>query len=114
MGTYTKVKLSGSTNGRNIKVAATATPGTDVHDAHATAQDELWLFACNSDTVERKLTIELGGVTSPDDTVEITLPPECGFVTVIPGLVLTGGVSVKAFAASGNVVLINGFVNRIT
>jgi len=114
MSTLTKVKLSGSTNGKNIKVGQTATPGTTIHDAHATSQDELWLFACNTDTVDRKLTIELGGVTSPDDTVEVTIPAESGFMCVVPGLPLTGGVSVKAFAAAANVVLINGYVNRIT
>lgn len=109
-----KVKLSGSTNGRNIKVVATASAGTRIHDAHATAQDELWLWACNSDTTDRKLTIELGGTTSPDDTIEVTIPAESGFMCVVPGIPLTGGVSVKAFAATANVVLINGFVNRIT
>jgi len=110
----TKVKLSGSTNGRNIKVAATSTPGTTIHDAHATSQDELWLWACNTDTVERKLTVELGGVSSPDDTVEIKLPPECGYVLVIPGIPLTGSVGVKAFAATANVVIVAGYVNRIS
>ena len=37
MATFTKVKLSGSTNGRGIAVAATATLGTTIHAAHATA-----------------------------------------------------------------------------
>lgn len=110
----TKVKLSGSTNGRNIKVAATATLGTTIHAADATAQDELWLFACNTDTVERKLTIEFGGVSSPDDLIEIILPPECGLVTVVPGIPLTGSVVVTAFAAAANVINISGFVNRIS
>lgn len=113
MGTYTKVKLSGSTNGRNIKVAATATLGTTIHQAHATALDELWLYAQNTDTTDRKLTIEFGGATSPDDLIEVTIPAESGLMCVIPGLVLTGSVTVTAFAASGNVILINGFVNRI-
>ncbi len=113
MATYTKVKLSGSTVGKNIKVAATSTPGTVIHDAHATSMDELWVYACNTDTVARKLTVELGGVTSPDDTVEINLPPECGYVLVIPGIPLTGSAGVKAFASVTNVVIVAGFVNRI-
>ncbi len=33
MATYSKVLLSGSTNGKQIKVAATATPGTTIHTA---------------------------------------------------------------------------------
>lgn len=113
MATFSKVKLSGSTDGRNIKVAATATPGTLLHTAHATALDEVWLFACNSDTVDRKLTIEFGGTTSPDDTIELTIPAESGMVTVIPGFLLTNSVVVRAFAATANVIVINGYVNRI-
>jgi hypothetical protein len=114
MATFSKVKLSGSTNGRNVKVAATATLGTTVHTAHATALDELWLWAVNSDTSDRKLTIEFGGVSSPDDLIEQTIPAESGLVLIVPGLLVTGAVVVTAFASSANVVLVNGYVNRIT
>lgn len=115
MATITKVLLSGSTNGRNIKVVATATAGTLIHTATASANviDELWLWAVNSDTVDRKLTIEFGGVTAPDDLVEFTVPAEDGLYMIIPGLTLNGGVVCRAFAASANVVMINGYVNRI-
>jgi len=113
--TITKTLLSGSTNGRQIKVAATATPGTTIHTATNTAgqMDEVWLWAVNSDTSNRKLTVELGGTTSPDDTIEVTIPAESGLVLVVPGLVLNGGVAIRAFAATADVVLISGFVNRI-
>lgn len=114
MAAYSKVLLSGSTSGRPTKVAATATPGTLIHTAHATAIDEIWLWAMNTDTVERKLTLEWGGVTSPDDLIEIPLPPESGLILVTPGLCLTGGVVARAFAATANVVTLTGFVNRIT
>ena len=108
-----KQRLSGNTNGRNIKVAATGTPGTTVHTAHATALDEVWIWAQNSDTTDRKLTVEFGGTTAPDDLVEVTIPAEGGPVLVIPGWPVTGSVVVRAFAASADVVLINGYVNRI-
>lgn len=113
--TITKTLLSGSTNGRQIKVAATATPGTTIHTATSTSgqMDEVWLWAVNSDTSNRKLTVELGGTTSPDDTIEVTIPAESGLVLVVPGLVLNGGVVIRAFAATADVVLISGFVNRI-
>ena len=78
MATFTKVKLSGGTDGRNIKVVATATLGTTIHTAHASALDEIWLWAVNSDTTARKLTIEFGGVTVPDDLIEFTVPAEDG------------------------------------
>lgn len=114
MTTFSKLKLSGSTNGRQIKVAATATAGTLLHTAHATDLDELWLWAVNSDTTARKLTIEFGGVISPDDLIEQTISPEGGLTLIVPGLIVTGGVVVAAFAATANVVLMSGFINRIS
>ncbi len=106
--------LSGSTNGRPIKVAATATTGTTIHTAHATNLDEVWLWAVNTDTAARKLTIELGGTTSPDDLIEVTVAAESGLTLIVPGLVLTDSLVVRAFAATANVVNIVGFVNRIS
>lgn len=115
MVAITKVLLSGATNGRNVKVVATATAGTLIHTATASANviDELWLWAVNSDTTDRKLTIEFGGVTAPDDLIEFTVPAEDGLYLMIPGLDLNGGVVVRAFAATANVIMINGYVNRI-
>lgn len=110
----TKEFLSGSTNGRQIKVVQTATAGTLIHTAHATSKDEVWLWAVNSDTSAVKLTIEFGGTTSPDDLIEITIPAESGYTKVVPGICLSGGVVVRAFAASANVVMIAGYVNRIS
>lgn len=109
----TKLKLSGSTDGRMVKVAATATAGTTIHTAHATALDEVWLWATNTDTTAKKLTIEWGGTSSPDDLIEVTIPAEGGQVLVVPGFVLTNSLVVRAFAASANVVNIGGYVNRI-
>lgn len=114
------VLLSGSTGGRAIKVAATGTPGTTIHDTgtSSTIQDEIWGWAFNTDTSDRKLTIEFGGTTSPDDTIEMTIPAESGLVPILVGNRLSGtgaaARSVKAFCASANVVCIIGHVNRIT
>lgn len=119
MATYSKIHLSGSTDGKLIKVAATATAGTTIHTGSTTATtyDEVWLYAVNSDTTARKLTIEYGGVSSPDDLIELTVQPESGLVLVVPGLLIKGNATallVRAFAASANVVMIGGYVNRIT
>lgn len=116
MATFTKRVLSGSTNGRMIKVTQTATAGDLIHTAVAGASDidEIWLWAINTDTTDRKLTIEFGGVTSPDDLIEVTIRAESGLVLVIPGLTLQNGLVVRAFAAAANVIDIGGFVNRIT
>jgi len=119
MATFSKIALSGSTDGKMIKVAATATAGTLLHTGSTTATtfDEVWLYAVNSDTATRKLTIEWGGVTSPDDLIEFTVPAEDGLYLMIPGLVVKGNATalvVRAFCATANVVSIAGFVNRIT
>jgi len=113
MATFTSVLLSGSTNGRNIKVTATATPGTLIHTAHASNTDEVTLRASNTSTADVKLTLEVGGVTSPDDLVEITIPAEMGEFEVLKRR-LTGGVVVRAFAGTANVINIGGEVNRIS
>jgi len=116
MATYSKQLLSGGTTGKNIKVAATSSAGTTIHTAVSgtSDMDEIWLYACNTDSSDRKLTIEYGGTTSPDDLSEITLTAEAGWVLIVPGMLLQNGLVVKAFAASANVVNINGYVNRIT
>jgi hypothetical protein len=119
MSTFTKLVLSGSTDGRAIKVAATATPGTTIHTGSATAttHDEIWLYAMNTDTTARKLTIEWGGTSSPDDLIELTIPAESGLTLVAPGLLIKGNATpliVTSFAATTNVITIHGYVNRIT
>ncbi len=111
MATYQLVKLSGGNDGRNIKVIAISTPGTLIHTANATHLEEICLEACNTDTIDRKLTIEWGGTTAPDDLMEITIPAESGWLP-ITRLLLTNGLAVRAFAATANVININGFVNR--
>jgi hypothetical protein len=114
MATFTKLKLSGSTDGKAVKVAATATAGTTIHTAHATALDEIWLYAHNSSAATVKLTLEWGEATAPDGNIEINIGAEgTGLVLVSPGLLLTNSLIVKAFAASGNVITITGYVNRI-
>lgn len=116
MATLTKRILSGSTNGRGILVVATATLGTTIHTAvtGTTDIDEIYLYAVNSDTTARKLTIEFGGVTVPNDLIEYTVPAESGLYLIAPGLLLQNALVVTAFCATASVVAIHGWVNRIT
>jgi hypothetical protein len=119
MATFEKLILSGSTNGRAIKVAATATAGTTIHTGSTDTDviDEVWLYAQNTDTVDRKLTIEWGGTSSPDDLIEIGVPAESGLTLVAPGLLIKGAgtaLVVRAFAATADVITIHGYVNRIS
>ncbi|MGH9876207.1 MAG: hypothetical protein ACRD5H_01085 [Nitrososphaerales archaeon] len=117
MATFSKAELSGSTDGRGILVAATVTPGTLIHTAGAVLgddnYDEVYLWAVNSDTVDRKLTIEFGGTTAPNDLIELTIPAESGLMLVTPGLILQNALVVRAFAATANLVIVHGYVNKI-
>lgn len=116
MATYSKVLLSGSSNGKQIKVVATATPGTTIHTAVSGTSDldEIWIYAVNSSSSAVKLTLEWGQADAPDGNIEVLVPAEDGYMLVVPGLLLQDSLVLKAFAGSANVILLNGYVNRIT
>lgn len=118
MATFSKTVLSGSTDGKGIKVVQTATAGTTIHTGSATAATlhEVWLYAVNSSASDVKLTIEWGEATAPDGNIEYTVKAENGLYLIIPGLILKGNATplvVKAFAATANVIVIHGYVNVI-
>ena len=116
MATFTKTLLSGSTNGKAIKVVATATAGTTIHTAvSGTASlDEVWLYAHNSSAATVKLTLEWGEATAPDGNIEINVGAEgTGLVLVSPGILLQNSLVIKAFAGTANVITLTGYVNRI-
>lgn len=121
MATFSKLALqpAGTTGtGLGILVAATATAGTAIHTASATPAtiDEIWLYAMNTSTSAVKLTIEWGEATAPNGNIELTVAGEAGLVLVVPGLLLQGNATakvVRAFAATTNVIVLHGYVNRI-
>lgn len=116
MATFSKQLLSGSTNGKAIKVAATATAGTLIHTAASGTStiDEIWLYAHNTSSATVKLTIEWGEATAPDGHIEINIGAEgTGMVLVAPGIPLQNSLVVRAFAGTANVINIFGYVNRI-
>lgn len=114
--TYTKRMLSASANGKQIKVAAIATPGTVIHQAVAsiTDKDEIWLYVTNNHTADLALTIEWGGVSVPDDLKQMTIPAKSGDYLIVPGHLLNNSLYVRAFAQTANLLCISGWVNRIT
>lgn len=118
MATFTKKILSGSTDGRPVLVAATSSPGTTIHTGSSTAATlhEVWLYASNPSGVQRTVTIQWGGTTSPNDHITFALPAQSGLVVVAPGLILKGNATplvIRAFADSANQVNISGYVNEI-
>ena len=119
MATFTKKKLSGSTDGKAIKLTGTNSAGAvTVHTAVAGTTvgtfDEIWLYANNTSASAVKLTVEWGTATAADGNIELTIAAEAGLVLVIPGLILQNGMVVEAFAATADVILLTGFVNAIT
>ena len=120
MATFTKTKLSASTSGAAITVAATSSTGTTIHATGTSASviDEVWLYAYNSSTDNILLTVQYGGTTAVDNDIKITLPSQSGLTLIVPGLILTGtgaaASTVYAYAGTTNVITISGYVNRIS
>lgn len=115
MAQFTKELLSGSTDGKQILVAATASPGTLIHTAVAGLidKDEIWLYATNNHTAALALTVQWGGTSSPADHIQMSIPSKSGLYLLVPGLVLRNGMIVRAFAGTTNLISISGWVNRI-
>ena len=115
--TFTKIKLSGSTDGLGILVDDDATAGKTIHEGPADTDqmDEVWIYAANYDTTDRKLTIEYG-TASAGGIIEQTITAEAGLTLVIPGLIIVGNGSPKviaAFAATTSAIQLFGYANRI-
>lgn len=120
MATFSKQILSGSTNGRGIAVAATATLGTTIHATGTSSSiyDEIWLYANNINSAAVTLTVEFGGATTTSDLIQQSIPATpSGLVLVCAGLILRGtgaaATTITAFAGTANKIEIFGFVNRI-
>ena len=118
MANYARVLLSGSTNGRPIPVAATATPGTTIHTAQSGTQgfDEVYLWVSNVTASAVNLTIEWGGVTDPGDHLckSVSVPANSAPTLICAGLVLNNSLVCKAFAGTTNALNLIGYVNRIS
>jgi hypothetical protein len=120
MATFSKVLLSGSTQGKGIKVVQTASTGTTIHATGTSSSviDEVWLYAYNGHSTSVALTVQFGGTATPDNDIKLTIPAASGLTLVVAGLVLTGTGSaantIYAYAGTANVVTISGYVNRIS
>jgi hypothetical protein len=116
MATFTKQLLSGSTNGKQIKVTA-ITNGTaqTIHTAVSgtSALDEIWLYAYNHSTAPVVLTVLWGGTTEPDNEIKMTIPAQAGRIELFDGMLLQNSLIVKAYADTTAVINLDGFVNNI-
>ncbi len=115
MPSISRQLLSGSTNGRMIQITGTATGSANtIHTAVSgtTNIDEIYLWAINTGTSDVLLSIEFGG-TGAANEIDFVIPGQVGLIEVVNKLVLNNNLVVKAFAATGSVINIGGYVNRI-
>jgi len=112
-----RIPISGCSNGRGIKITGTTSGGANtIHTATSTdgVIDEVWLYCYNSGSTDIALFLCLGGTTDPDDIVKVTIPFQTGDILVLSGECFNGGVVIKAYAQTANLLVIRGYVNRIT
>lgn len=104
-------ELNGSTNGRPIPVAATATPGTTIHTAGASGFEKVWLYATNVTALDATLTIEWGGTSDPGDHIvkSYRIPAFSAPIRVTDGQIIKGSCLIRAFCSSGSAINITGF-----
>jgi len=115
MPTLSEIPLSGSTDGRGIKVAASAIgSGTTIHTAVAsnTLYDLITLYAYNDDTSDRTLTLGWGGTTDPDDLIIQNIPTQSGLIPITFKALLRNSLVVVAAGSTANVITIHGTVIR--
>jgi hypothetical protein len=118
MATATKIKLSGSTDGKGIKVT-TASPldgsDTTIHTAVSgtTDYDLVTLFAANPSASPIELFLGWGGTTDPDNLIRVTIPARQGLMLLTADMPLQNGQAVVASAATTNQIVIYGYVNRL-
>ncbi len=109
----TKEHLSeGDGDGEPIAVAATSSPGTTVHTAHATSKDEVHLYLSSIHTSPVTVIVEFGGVDTKNRIAHIIQPNET--ICAVPGVCLGNSKLVKVYAGTTNVVNAFGWVNRIS
>ncbi len=112
---YTVEKLSGSTNGKGIKLAhITSTSAETIHTAPAGVDiDLVTLWAVNQDTVDHTVTLGWGAVVDPDNRITVTVPAQAGPVAICDRMPLSGALAITAWASTANVVMLYGTVERV-
>jgi isochorismate hydrolase len=117
MASFAKKLLSWSTDGKAIKVVATATAGTLIHTGPTVTStlQEIWLWAQNNHTADVVLTLEWGDAVTDNNIIK-TITFKSGEQMIIPGFIIKWNatpLTIKAFAATANVIMIQWFINEI-
>jgi hypothetical protein len=118
MASYSKIILSGSTDGAGIMVTGT-TPsgGNTIHTGvtgAAASLDEVWLYVHNTATSSREIGIQWGA-TAANARFKYTVTSRDvdGLHLIVPGLPIRNAKVIKAWATAADVLSIWGHVNRL-
>ena len=117
MATYTKLPLSGSSNGQNILVTATTSgSGVNIHTAVAgtSSLDEIYIYGYNDATASILLSLNWGSISESVSVCRTLIGPQSGRTLVIDGKLLQNGLTITAYSSVANFVTIDGFINRIS
>jgi len=111
---YTKF-LSASTNGKQIALNATSTPGTLIHQTPSVAggldvMDQVFIYATNRSASTLSITVQWGGVTTTDQ-ITWDIKATIGPVLIVPGFILNNNLIIRIFGSSS--INIAGYVYRI-
>lgn len=111
---------TGTVNGNMVAIAATATPGTNLHTAVAGTDhiDEVYVYVANIHTADRHITLEIDGAGAANRAI-YNVPFNDGYHLVLPGIRLENAGTIAAFcgtpAAAGTAAVLNCIVvvNRL-
>lgn len=114
-----RILLSGSTNGKPIKVTGTATGSSvTVHTAvtGTLEMDTLFLWASNTSGTAATLTLEWGGTSDPDNLLvkAYSIAANSAPVMIASGIPLNNALVIKAFAGTANVLNVSGYCVRLS
>ena len=117
MGTYSKIILSGSTDGQGIRITATTPSGTIVHTCvtgAAESIDEMWVYGHSTVTTTAQIVFAFGVTTATGSrlTHTVSAGDKAGLILMIPGLVGRNTKILKASATSTDRFNLFGYVNR--
>jgi hypothetical protein len=120
MSPITREFLSESTDGVDINITTSGSPGTLIHTATSTAgeKDEIWLWGVNNAATIASVAIEWAGTDDNLNRHLVGIPSAEGDQLLIAGKTLAGGLDVRVYSthpsASVSGVNIGGHVNRIS
>ena len=109
--------LSGSTNGKPIKVTSTTTGAADtVHTgvAGTSSIDFVDVYATNNSASAVDVSLGWGGVTVDETLGPIEIAADAGPIKIADKFPIQNGQVVKAWAGSANVILLTGRVIEYT